>query len=77
MRPQNLNYILSSIAILKGVGPKLEKIINKLGIIKNVHFIWNIPSNVIERKYYKNIHDAEINSLVTLNLNIIKLHIIV
>ena len=72
MRPQNLNYILSSIAILKGVGPKLEKIINKLGIIKNVHFIWNIPSNVIERKYYKNIHDAEINSLVTLNLNIIK-----
>ncbi|MDC3131373.1 ATP-dependent DNA helicase RecG [Pelagibacteraceae bacterium] len=72
MRPQNLNYILSSIGILKGVGPKLEKIINKLGIIKNVHFIWNIPSNVIERKYYKNIHDAEINSLVTLNLNIIK-----
>ena len=72
MRPQNLNYILSSIAILKGVGPKLEKIINKLGIIKNIHFIWNIPSNVIERKYYKNIHDAEINSLVTLNLNIIK-----
>ena len=72
MRPQNLNYILSSIAILKGVGPKLEKIINKLGIIKNVHFIWNIPSNIIERKYYKNIHDAEINSLVTLNLNIIK-----
>ena len=72
MRPQNLNYILSSIAILKGVGPKLEKIINKLGIIKNVHFIWNIPNNVIERKYYKNIHDAEINSLVTLNLNIIK-----
>ena len=72
MRPQNLNYILSSIAILKGVGPKLEKIINKLGIIKNVHFIWNIPNNVIERKYYKNIYDAEINSLVTLNLNIIK-----
>ena len=72
MRPQNLNYILSSIAILKGVGPKLEKIINKLGIIKNVHFIWNIPNSVIERKYYKNIHDAEINSLVTLNLNIIK-----
>jgi len=72
MRPQNLNYILSSIAILKGVGPKLEKIINKLGIIKNVHFIWNIPNNIIERKYYKNIHDAEINSLVTLNLIIIK-----
>ena len=46
MRPQNLNYILSSIAILKGVGPKLEKIINKLGIIKNVHF-WLPQSRLV------------------------------
>ena len=65
MRPKNLNYILSSIESLKGVGPKLEKIINKLGIYKNIHFVWNIPNNIIERKYYENIHYAELNSLVT------------
>ena len=34
MRPEKLNYILSSISSLKGVGPKLELIINKLGIIR-------------------------------------------
>ena len=28
MRPEKLNYILSSISSLKGVGPKLEQIIN-------------------------------------------------
>ena len=72
MRPENLNYILSSIDSLKGIGPKLQKIINKLGIYKNIHFLWNIPNNIIERKYYENIHDAELNSLVTLNLQIIK-----
>jgi len=72
MRPEKLNYILSSISSLKGVGPKLELIINKLGIYKNIHFVWNIPNNILERKFYENIHDAEINSLVTLNLKIIK-----
>ena len=72
MRPKNLNYILSSIESLRGVGPKLEKIINKLGIYKNIHFVWNIPNNIIERKYYENIRDAELNSLVTLSLKIIK-----
>ena len=72
MRPKKLNYILSSISSLKGVGPKLEQIINKLGIYKNIHFVWNIPNNILERKFYENIHDAEINSLVTLNLKIIK-----
>ncbi len=72
MRPEKLKYILSSISSLKGVGPKLEQIINKLGIYKNIHFVWNIPNNILERKFYENIHDAEINSLVTLNLKIIK-----
>ena len=61
MRPEKLNYILSSISSLKGVGPKLEQIINKLGIYKNIHFVWNIPNNILERKFYENIHDAEIN----------------
>ena len=72
MRPEKLNYLLSSISSLKGVGPKLEQIINKLGIYKNIHLVWNIPNNILERKFYENIHDAEINSLVTLNLKIIK-----
>jgi len=46
MRPEKLNYILSSISSLKGVGPKLEQIINKLGIYKNIHFVWNIPNKM-------------------------------
>ncbi len=53
MRPEKLNYILSSISSLKGVGPKLEQIINKLGIYKNIHFVWNIPNNILERNSMK------------------------
>ena len=69
MRPEKLNFLFSSIGILKGVGPKLEKIINKLGINLNIHFLWHIPHNVIERKYYENIKDADLNTIVTLKIN--------
>ena len=72
MRPNELNYLLTSINVLKGVGPKLEKIINKLGIYNNIHLLWNLPNNILERKYYENIHNAVINSLVTLNVKIVK-----
>ena len=39
MRPAYLDLLLSPINKLKGVGPKLENIINKLGISLNVHFL--------------------------------------
>ncbi len=72
MRPAHLDLLLSPINKLKGVGPKLENIINKLGIKLNVHFLWHFPYRIIEKKYYENIHDAPINQLVTLKIEIIK-----
>ena len=36
MRPEKLNYLLSSISSLKGVGPKLEQIINKLKQLNDI-----------------------------------------
>jgi len=72
MRPAHLDLLLSPINKLKGVGPKLENIINKLGINLNVHFLWHFPYRIIEKKYYENIHDAPINQLVTLKIEVIK-----
>ena len=72
MRPAHLDLLLSPINILKGVGPKLENIINKLGINLNVHFLWHFPYRIIEKKYYENIHDAPINELVTIKIEVIK-----
>ena len=50
MRPAHLDLLLSPINKLKGVGPKLENIINKLGIKLNVHFLWHFPYRIIEKK---------------------------
>ncbi len=72
MRPAHLDLLLSPINKLKGVGPKLESIINKLGIKLNVHFLWHFPYRIIEKKYYENIYDAPINQLVTLKIEVIK-----
>ena len=72
MRPAHLDLLLSPINKLKGVGPKLENIINKLGIKLNVHFLWHFPYRIIEKKYYENIHDAPINQLVTIKIEVIK-----
>ena len=72
MRPAYLDLLLSPINKLKGVGPKLENIINKLGISLNVHFLWHFPYRIIEKKYYENIHDAPINQLVTIKIEVIK-----
>ena len=38
----------------------------------NVHFLWHYPYRIIEKKYYENIHDAPINQLVTLKIEVIK-----
>ena len=72
MRPAHLDLLLSPINKLKGVGPKLENIINKLGIKLNVHFLWHFPYRIIEKKYYENIHDAPLNQLVTIKIEVIK-----
>ncbi len=72
MRPAHLDLLLSPINKLKGVGPKVENIINKLGITLNVHFLWHFPYRIIEKKYYENILDAPINQLVTLKIEVIK-----
>ena len=72
MKPAHLDLLLSPINKLKGVGPKIENIINKLGISLNIHFLWHFPYKIIEKKYYDNIHDAPINTLVTLKVEVLK-----
>ena len=72
MRSEIINHLFSSISSLSGVGPKLEKLFNKLIGNKLIHFLWHIPYNVIKRNKHENISEAKINSLVTLKIKIIK-----
>ena len=72
MRPQKINSIFSPISQLPGVGPKIEGLFNRMGIYRYIHFLWHIPYNLIKREKHRNIHEAKINSLVTLKLKILE-----
>jgi len=71
MRPEKINLLYSPINNLSGIGPKIENLFNKMGIYRIVHFLWHIPYNAIKRQKHSNIHDAEINSLVTLKVKVL------
>ena len=72
MRSEKINSIYSPIIILPGIGPKIENLFNRMGIYRIVHFLWHIPYNIIKRQKHTSIHEAEINSLVTLKIKILK-----
>ena len=71
MRPDKINAIYEPIINLPGIGPKIELLFNRMGIYRSLHFLWHIPYNVIKRQTHTSIHDAKINSLVTIKIKII------
>ena len=72
MRPDILNYLFKSISIMPGIGPKLEILYNKLTGNKIVHLLWHLPYNIIKREMHENIHNANINTIVTIKVKIIE-----
>ena len=72
MRSEKINSIYSPIITLPGIGSKIESLLNRIGIYRTLHFLWHIPYNVIKRQKHLNIHEAEINSVVTLKIKILK-----
>ncbi len=72
MRPSYLNNLLSPINLVTGIGPKIEKLFNRIDISLKVHFLWHLPYNIIKRQKHENIHDAQINTLVTLKIKVLK-----
>jgi len=71
MRPKILDSIYLPITTLSGVGPKIEGLFNRMGIFRIIHFLWHIPYNVIKRQKHSNIHEAQINTLVTLKIKVL------
>ena len=70
MRSEKINPLFSSVVSLSGVGPKLERLFKKLVGNKLIHLLWHIPYNVIKREKHENIHEAQINSLITFKIKI-------
>jgi len=72
MRSEKINPLFSPISSLPGVGPKLEMLFMRLVGTKLVNLLWHLPYNVLKRNKHENIHDAQLGTIVTLKIKIIK-----
>ncbi len=72
MRSNKINPLFSPILSLSGIGPKLDVLFQRLVGPRLVHLLWHLPYNIIKRKFINNIIEAEINSLITFKVDVIK-----
>jgi ATP-dependent DNA helicase RecG len=73
MRPSILFPLFGQISSLRGVGPRLLPLYQKLcGGIHIVDLLWHLPTGVIDRSYSPQLKYADCDRIVTITLNIIK-----
>jgi ATP-dependent DNA helicase RecG len=77
MRPSHLNSLFAPARSLKGVGPRIEGMLNKLVAPRHqsaharvIDLLWHLPQGVIDRALTPRIADARIGELATLEVTI-------
>ena len=77
MRPSRLAPLFATVRSLKGVGPKVEGLLNKLITPRHegaharvIDLLWHVPVGVIDRAVTPRIADAKIGELATLEVTV-------
>ena len=77
MRPTRLAPLFATVRSLKGVGPKLEGVLNKLVARRHegaharvIDLVWHLPVSVIDRPLTPRIAEARIGDLATLEVTV-------
>lgn len=69
-RPQLLFPLFASVTTLKGVGPKLGKLLEKLGISRVRDLLWLAPSGLVDRSASPSLKSALDGQIATLTVTI-------
>ena len=70
MRPANLFQLFSPINKLPSVGQRIAKLIEKITGPNIIDLLWHLPREIIDRRYYQSIEDAENNRIATFRIQI-------
>src|SRR6476646_3917529 len=77
MRPNLLAPLFAPARSLKGVGPRIEALLNKLvaprhqsAHVRVIDLLWHLPQGVIDRQLTPRIADARIGELATLEVTV-------
>jgi len=75
MRPPRLAPLFATVRSLKGVGPKVEGVLNKLLAPRHevaharvIDLLWHLPVGIIDRPITPRIADARIGELATVEV---------
>ncbi len=74
MRPEILFPLFKPVTALKGVGPRLGKLIEKLAGGRLVDLCWHLPTGLIDRRFRPKVADAPDGAVVTLTVTVDEHH---
>ncbi|ANK81443.1 MAG: ATP-dependent DNA helicase RecG [Rhizobiales bacterium NRL2] len=70
MRPEILFALFQPATNLKGVGPRVAALLDRLGASRVLDLIWLLPSGVIDRGYRPKLEDAETGRVATIDVTV-------
>ena len=70
MRPEVLFPLFRPVTALKGIGPRIGKLIEKLAGAQLVNLLWHLPSGLIDRRNAPKIADAVPGTVATITLRV-------
>jgi len=71
LRPSVLDPLFAKVTALKGIGPRLAKLVEKLVGDKVVGLLWHLPSGLIDRRFSPKVGDAPPGEIVTLTVEVL------
>jgi len=70
MRPEVLYPLFKPVTSIKGIGPRMGKLIEKLAGAHLVNLLWHLPSGLIDRRYAPKIAEAQAGAVATLTVRV-------
>jgi ATP-dependent DNA helicase RecG len=72
MRPDTLNPLFAETESLEGVGPKLKKPLDKLGLTRVKDVAYHLPDRFVERRAVADLDEASVGEQVVLALTVVE-----
>ncbi|MBI3113722.1 MAG: ATP-dependent DNA helicase RecG, partial [Rhodospirillales bacterium] len=70
MRPEILFPLFKPVTSLKGIGPRLAKLVEKVAGPNVVDLLWHLPAGVIDRRYAPKVAEARPGVIATMTLTV-------
>src|SRR5438105_13903714 len=72
MRPDTLNPLFAETESLEGVGPKLKKPLEKLGLSRVKDLAYHLPDRFVERRAVADVDEASVGEHVVVPLTVVE-----